>query len=465
MWETVSLNGADQQRLVVLNRVLVGDLTAAEAAGALGRSVRQVRRMLAAYRKEGAAALAHGNRGRTPAHALDPALGQRVIALARTRYAGCNDTHLSELLAEREGIAVSRHAVRRVRLAAGLDRPRSRRSPAHRRRRERKPQAGYPMGVMLLQLDASPHAWLAARGPRLSLVAAIDDATGTVPAATFREQEDAAGYLTVLHQVVTTTGVPEAVYHDRHTIFVPPAQERESREEQLAGAREPTQVGRALRELGIAAIVAHSPQAKGRVERLFGTLQDRLVVELGLAGATTLEAANVVLAAYLPRFNARFAVPAAVLASAYRTVEPGSDPWQICCLRYVRTVARDETVRLGEHRLQLLPPRGCGPLARRRVEIREHLDGSLSVWHQGQRLATQAAPLEAPVLRTRSGGGTLVGAGGAPPAPARVGGGCAAGRDELDREALAHLLDPPPPAQRPPRPAATHPWRRSYKGG
>ena len=113
MWETVVLNGTEQQRLVVMNRLLVGDLTGAEAAAALGLSVRQVRRILAAYRKEGAAALAHGNRGRVPAHAFDAALEQRVVELARTTYAGCNDTHLSELLAEREGLHVSRHTVRR----------------------------------------------------------------------------------------------------------------------------------------------------------------------------------------------------------------------------------------------------------------------------------------------------------------------------------------------------------------
>jgi transposase len=400
MRETVSLSGAEQVRVVVLNRVLMGDLTAADAATALGRSVRQVRRMLAAYRKEGAAALAHGNRGRTPAHALDATLAARVIALARTTYAGCNDTHLTELLAEEEGIRVGRSTVRRLRLAAGLERPRQRRPPAHRRRRERKPQAG-----MLLQLDGSLHGWLQDRGPRLVLVAAIDDATGTVPAATFRPQEDAAGYLQLLHRLVTTVGVPEAVYHDRHTIFVRPRQERETLEEHLAGARAPTQVGRALRELGIASIAAHSPQAKGRVERLFGTLQDRLVVELARAGASTVGEANAVLATYLPRFNARFAVPAANPDPAWRALSPAIDPWQVCCLRYLRTVGRDETVRLGEHRLHLLLPRGGGSLARCRVEVREHLDGSLSVWHHGGRLATQAAPVEAPVLRARSGGG------------------------------------------------------------
>jgi transposase len=444
MRETVHLTGKDQMRLVVLNRMLVGDLTAAEAAAALGLSVRQVRRILAAYRKEGAAVLAHGNRGRTPAHALDDDLAQQVVTLARTRYAGCNDTHLSELLAEREGIAVSRHTVRRLRQAAGLARPRQRRPPPHRRRRERQPQAG-----MLLQLDASPHAWLEERGPRLHLVAAIDDATGTVPAATFREQEDAAGYLEVLHQLLTTVGVPEAVYHDRHGIFVRAAREGETLAEQLAGERQPTQVGRALREVGIASLCAHSPQAKGRVERLFGTLQDRLVTELRLAEAATREAANAVLAAYLPRFNARFAVPAAVTTPVWRPLAPLTDPWQICCLRYVRVVARDDTVRLGEHRLQLLPARGHGTYARCRVEVREHLDGSLSVWHHGQRLATQPAPPEAPQLRVRSGGGTLPASGGPPPDAGR-GGGFAA-------------PPPPPVAPRRTRPAANHPWRSDFK--
>ena len=446
MGAAVTLSGEEQVRSVVLNRVLVGDLTAGGAAGALGLSVRHVRRILAAYRKEGAAALAHGNRGRTPAHALAPAVAGRVAELAGTAYAGMNDTHLAEVLAEEEGIALSRASVRRIRLAAGQERSRQRRPPAHRRRRERRAQEGMP-----LQLDASPHAWLEGRGPRLTLVAASDDATGTVPAALFRPQEDAAGYLEVLRRSVTTVGRPEAVYHDRHGIFLRLPGERETLAEQLAGAREPTQVGRALRELGIASIAAHSPQAKGRVERLFGTLQDRLVAELRLAGAASLAAANEVLAAYLPRFNARFAVPAAIAAPAWRPLEPGTDPWQVCCFRYARTAGRDDTVRLGEHRLQLLPGRGRGAYARAAVEVREHLDGSLSVWHRGERIACQAAPPEAPVLRARKGAADV---------------GFAAGLDEPDRADLARLLAPAAPTRvAPPRPRSDHPWRRSYKGG
>lgn len=261
-----------------------------------------------------------------------------------------------------------------------------------------------------------------------------------MPAAVFRQQEDAAGYLALLHQVVSTVGVPEAVYHDRHGIFVRPAREQESLTEQLAGAREPTQVGRALRDLGIVSLCAHSPQAKGRIERLFGTLQDRLVAELRLAGATTCEAANAVLAAYLPRFNARFAVPAVVPDPAWRPLAPAIDPWQVCCFRYMRTVGRDDTVRLGEHRVQLLPGRGRGTYARCRVEVREHLDGSLSVWHQGQSLAMQPAPLEAPVLRARDRRDPT----------AVVAGGSAA---EVPR---------PSPASPRHRPSPTHPWRRDF---
>jgi transposase len=443
MGETVVLRGTEQQRLVVLNRVLMGDLTAAEAATVLERSVRHVRRMLAAYRKEGAAALVHGNRGRMPAHALDAAVAAQVRTLIATTYAGCNDTHVSELLAERDGLSLSRHSVRRLRQGAGLGRSRTRRPPA-RRRRERRAHAG-----MLVQLDGSRHAWLEERGPWLTLLAAIDDATGTIPAAVFRAQEDAAGYLALVQQMVCTVGVPEAVYHDRHGIFLHPSPAPASLAEQLAGEREPTQVGRALRELGIVSIAAHSPQAKGRVERLFGTLQDRLVAELRLAGATTQEEANAVLAAYLPRFNARFAVPAASTDPAWRPLAPESDPWQICCFRYTRTVGRDDTVRLGPHRLQLLPPRGRGTYARCHVEVREHLDGSLSVWHQGQVIASRPAPVEAPLLRARHGRSTTPLASDASLASGVVAGGSAA------------VSSPAPPAERR-SPSPTHPWRSGF---
>jgi transposase len=455
--ETLTLNSQEQQRLLVLNRLLAGDLTAAQAGVLLGRSVRHTRRLLAAYRQQGAAALAHGNRGRPPAHALPPATQQAVLAAARTAYAGCNHSHLTDLLATREDLHLSRSSVRRILLAAGERPARHRRAPAHRARRARYPQAG-----QLLQLDASTHAWLEARGPRLSLLAAIDDATGAVPFALFREQEDTAGYLELLRGVVGTLGRPLAVYHDQHSIFVHTGPARLSVAEQLAGARAPTQFGRLLRELEITAITAHSPQAKGRIERLWGTWQERLVVELRLAGASTREQANAVVQAYLPRFNAQFAVPAAQEGSAYRPLAAGVDLEQLCCFKYERVVGADNTAPFGERRLQLLPSATRRSWAQARVEVQERLDGSVVVYYQGQEVASHPAPAEAPLLRARkyarsAGGGAAAlapgsasaGGGAAEPEGAPAGGAPA----EAERAAAARGGGS--------RPSSSHPWRRA----
>lgn len=368
------MNHAEQERAMICTAVLSGEVTRQEAAAWVGRSERQVRRMRAAFRAEGPGGLVHGNRGRSPAGTLSGELREQIVRLAEGRYAGVNDTHLSELLAQDEGITVSRATVRRLRVGAGLARPRTRRAPMHRSRRERMVRAG-----MLIQIDGSQHRWLGEAGPACTLLAAIDDATGEVVGALFREQEDAAGYLALLLGVVQGVGCPQALYHDKHGIFVRPARERESVAEQLAGQRDLTQVGRALQQLGIGSIRAHSPQAKGRVERRFGTLQDRLVVELRLAGITTLAQANAFLPGFLARFNARFAVPAAEPEVAYRPLAPETDPWQICCLSYERTVANDGTIGFGGRRLQLQPPAGRVSLSRATVTVREHLDGSLSV--------------------------------------------------------------------------------------
>jgi len=353
----------EQARLQVLNRVLEGVYGVREAAGVLGISERHGWRLLAAYRKEGVAAVIHGNRGRQPRHTIPEALKAMVRELAQGRYQGVNHCHLTDLLREREGIALSRPTVRRILTAVGLRSPCRRRPPSHRVRRERSPQEG-----MLLQVDGSRHDWLEGRGPYLTLVGAIDDATGTVPAALFREQEDAQGYLLLLGETIRGKGIPLALYSDRHGIFQVNPKQPESLEEQLAGERQPTQVGRALRELGVHLILAHSPQAKGRVERLWGTFQDRLGVELRLAGACTLEETNGVLRDFLPRFNTQFGVPPAQPGSAYRPPEPGICLEGVLCFKYQRTVAKDNTVRFGGHTLQLLPGSDRLSYAHARVE-------------------------------------------------------------------------------------------------
>lgn len=383
---------------MVLNRVERRELTGKEAATLAGLSVRHVRRLLAAYRKEGVAALAHGNRGRPPVHTVAEETRRQVVALAQGPYAGCNHHHLRDLLEEREELVLSRSTVRRMLTAVGLKSPRRRRPPQHRCRRERYPQEG-----MLLQVDGSRHDWLESRGPYLTLVGAIDDATGTVPYALFREQEDAHGYFMLLREVIRCKGIPLALYSDRHGIFQRSQKEPETLEEQLSGERQPTQFGRALRELGIQPIFALSPQAKGRIERLWGTFQDRLVAELRLAGASTLQEANRVLVDFLLRFNAHFAVPPAQPGSAYGTLPQGLDLDGVLCFKYQRTVARDNTVRLNGHSLQLLPGLDRPSYVQARVEVQERLNGSLVVAYQGQVLATQEAPPHPVTLRARKG--------------------------------------------------------------
>ena len=393
--ETITLDAHTQHRLFVLDQVRDGRLTAEEAASFLQLSVRQVRRLIAGLRDEGAAALVHGNTGRSPAHRIPDTVRERVVALATGTYAGLNRAHLAELLAEREGLLVPERTLRRLLAEAGLPAVRRRRPPRHRSRRERMPRAGE-----LLQVDGSRHRWLGSDGPFLTLVGAIDDATGIVTAGTFREHEDAAGYLTILAATARSHGLPMAVYSDRHTLFVVDRTRPPTREEQLEGRVPRTQVGRALEQAGIGWIGARSPQAKGRIERLWGTLQDRLVAELRLAGARSMGDANAVLAGYLPRHNARFGVEPADPVAAWRGWTAADPLEAVLCFHYPRRVANDATVSW-DGRPLALPRPGRGSWAGRSVVIEERLDGSLWVAHGGRRHRLTPAPAGAVMLRAR----------------------------------------------------------------
>jgi len=252
---------------------------------------------------------------------------------------------------------------------------------------------------MLLQLDGSYHAWLEDRGPWLSLLVAVDDATGTVPCGVFREREDTHGYFMLLRGIITQHGIPLGVYTDRHAIFQSPHQRLE--EDSGSLVRTPTQWGRALGELGVTQVFAHSPEAKGRVERANGTLQDRLVAELRLAGASTLLEANDVLTEFLPRYNTRFGVPAAQAGSAYRVPDAGLDIDGVLCLKERRRVAKDNTVQYHGRTLQLFPHTDRPSYAGARVEVQERLDGRLLVSYRGTVLTPQEAPPLAASLRAQ----------------------------------------------------------------
>ena len=387
MRESLTLTMKEQQRSEVVSRWLAGVITTDEAVALLGCSERTAWRLRAAMVRDGAAGLAHGNRGRASPRRLPGAVRARICELARTTYRGYNDSHLAEVLAEDEGIAISRAALRRLLRDEGIPSPRRRRAPRYRARRERMAQAG-----LLVQVDGSRHDWLEGRGPWLTLVGGIDDATGIVVGAVFREAEDGVGYLTVLRDMARRYGLPAALYRDGSSVFAPAAPG-------AAGRDEATQVGRALAELGIATILAGSPQAKGRIERAWGTVQDRLVSELRRAGAADLPAANAVLRDFLPRFNRRFAVPPASEVPAWRPLPAGLDLARVCAFRWRRAVGSDSCVRLAGMVLQLPPGPGGRSLAGRRVEVELRLDGRLLVLAEGRLLAAVPAPPEPRRLR------------------------------------------------------------------
>ena len=373
-------NGA---RLQVLNSLLTEHMTLDQAATLMGVTTRHTRRILAAYREKGVAAVAHGHRGRRPPNATPEPVATAVVHLARTRYAGANHTHLSELLSERDGIDIGRTTLRRILVNAGLSSPRRRRPPKHRVRRQRMPREG-----MLIQMDGSHHPWLGGQAPPFTLLIAVVDAL-------FCEQEDAHSYFLLIQGLVQHVGIPVALYTDRHGVF------RHTPGSGLPGM--PTQFSRAMDELGIQMIFALSPQAKGRVERTGGTFQDRLVTELRLAGASGLGEANRVLEQFLPRFNRRFRVPPQHPEPAFRPLDPELCLEQVLCFKHRRKVARDNTVRFQLHTLQLLPGAERPSYAGAAVEVLEGLDGRLSVRHEGRIIPAQEAPPSPVFLRNGHG--------------------------------------------------------------
>ena len=316
-------------------------------------------------------------------------VGNRTLN-GHVRMVGANHTHLSELLGERDGIDIGRTTLRRILVNTGLSSPRRRRPPKHWVRRQRMPREG-----MLIQMDGSHHPWLWDQVPPFALLLAVDDATGTVVDALFCEQEDSRNYFVLIQGLVQHIGAPVALYTDRHAVF------KHTPGSGLPGM--PTQFSRAMDELGIQMIFARSPQAKGRVERTAGTFQDRLITELRLAGATTIEQANSVLEQFLPRYNRRFQVPPQYPEPAFRPLDPELCLEQILCFKHKRRVAKDNTVRFQLDTLQLLPGPELPSYAGAGVEVLEGLDGRLSVRHEGRIVAAQEAPPSPVFLRNGHG--------------------------------------------------------------
>jgi len=392
--ETFTMSRKEVPRAGLVKAALAGKLTNAEGARALRLSVRQCQRLKVRFRAEGLRGLVHRRRGQPSPRRCAVEQRAEIVRLMTTTYAGFNDVHLTEKLQELHALPVSRATVRRIRLALGRASPRRRRAPQHRHRRPRAPAMG-----QLVQLDASLFAWFEDRGPTATLHGLIDDATSIPLALWFRPTEDLHGYTTVLAQTCRRYGVPVTLYGDRLNLF-----RRNDRHwslaEELRGQQDPTHFGRMLEDLGIGFIAAQSPQAKGRIERLWGTLQDRLVSELRLRAVASLDHANALLPAFLADFIPRFAQSPADQRSAWRPAPRDLDHLLSC--RYERVVAKDNTIQLGPRCVQIPPgPRGRS-YAHCRVTVRECLDGRLVVLYQDTLIATQPPPGPDFVLTPRS---------------------------------------------------------------
>jgi transposase len=436
-WETVTMSRKEARRPGLVQLAVAGTITTAAGARALAMTPRQFRRLTARYRVEGVRGLVHRLRGRPSPRALDPAVRARVLDLIQTTYRDFNDCHCTEKLRTVEGLVVGRDTVRRLRRALGMPPKRRRRPRQHRTRRPRRATMG-----SLVLVDGSAFDWLGTGTPCL-LLGAIDDATSTVLALHLRPAEDLHGYLRLLHQITMAYGLPVTLYGDRLGVFVR-NDPHWTLEEELQGAQHPTQFGQILRDLGIGYIAAHSPEAKGRIERLWDTLQDRLVAELRLHGITTVAATEAFLPTYLADHNRRLAQPPADPTAAWRRAPPDLADRLAC--RYTRVIARDNTVRLGTRVVQI--PRG--PHGRSyagwRVELRECFDGRLLVDAQGRRLGTAPAPPGEFVLVPRRAPRPRA----APPASA------APARPAAPLAALTALAQHLRQAARP------HPWRQTF---
>jgi transposase len=370
--ETYTLSQKELQRVAVISSCVQGNLACARAAALLDLTPRHVKRLKARLRQGGEAALAHASRGRPSHRRLPDRVRERILQLARTTYAGFNDHHLCEKLVEKEGFLLGRETLRRLLRSAGIGSPRKRRAPTHRQRRLARAREGE-----MLLLDASLHRWLEERGPQLTLLGFLDDATRKVPVAEFFPTEDARGYFRLLRRLLRRFGVPLSFYGDRHGVFVR-NDHHWSVEEQLAGRQLPTQFGRALDQLGVTYIAAQSPQAKGRIERLWGTFQDRLTSELRLAGASDIETANQVLRGFLPDYNRRFGRAPRETEKAWRPAPTQLD--RICCFHHQRLVSNDNVVQWDGRRFQIPPQPRRFSFAGAKVQLYESLEGAVAIY-------------------------------------------------------------------------------------
>jgi transposase len=372
--ELVQMSSKELERYALIKRVVGKELSQSFAAAQLGLSVRQIKRLCAACRVKGAQGLVSKQRGKPSNRQTKAALRSQIMELVQAHYSDFGPQLASEYLQSQHELSLSSETLRQWMIADGLWKPRVRRAKRAHPSRERRACTGE-----LIQIDGSPHAWFEDRAPNCTLIAFIDDATSKVMGARFYPTETTVAYLDVLERHVRQHGRPVSLYSDRHGVFT---NHKES-------ANIPTQFGRACLQLEIESILALSPQAKGRVERLFQTLQDRLVKALRLAGISDIESANRYLEeTYIAAHNKRFGVEAHNPEDAHRAYAGTAvDLKRICALHHKRQYSSTLACQFENQILQVLPKQTNAPKGRSQADIVVHLDGRLELLHKGQPLA------------------------------------------------------------------------------
>ena len=363
--DVIMFRPKELKRLHVIRKVLEKVLKQVEAAKILSLSYRQIQRCVQRVKVEGDPGVVHKSRGRVSNRRLADKVKERVIKLYRKRYKGFGPTLASEKLLEREGLQISDETLRQWLLESG-DWKRVRKKRVHRQWRERKEHLGE-----MVQMDGSHHDWFEGRRAECVLMGYIDDATGR-GYGRFYEYEGTMPAMGSFRSYIRRWGIPLSVYLDKHSTYKSPA--KPTLEEELEGIEPLSEFERALRELEVEVIHAHSAQAKGRIERFFGTLQDRLVKEMRLRGIQSLEEANGFLEGYWPIYNRKFAVPARGKGDLHRSLPKGLKVDNILCVKATRALRNDFTVAYNRKLYQIEDP-----VRAAQVKVHERLDGSIVI--------------------------------------------------------------------------------------
>lgn len=360
------------KRLHILQRVIEGTVKKAEAAEMLSLSIRQIQRIFIRVKEEGAQGVVHRSRGKESNRKLPQEVKGRVLELYLQSYEGFGPTLAQEKLQERDGITISDETLRIWLLGAGLWKKR-RKGRQHRQWRPRKDRNGE-----MVQMDGSHHDWFEGRGPACVFMGYIDDATGKVYGR-FYEYEGTLPAMDSFRRYIRKYGLPMSLYMDKHSTYKPMG--KPTLEDELNGTQPVSEFGRALKELGVELIHAHSPQAKGRVERLFNTLQDRLVKEMRLRGISSIAQANEFLREYLPIYNRRFAKKAAQRENLHRPLSKGLTLDRILCIKTKRTLRNDFTIAHDRKLYQIEEA-----ITTKKLMVEEYTDGSMAIWCRDKKM-------------------------------------------------------------------------------